>query len=65
MKTREADKDEKAAVEERPATDRHGWTQMGSGLGEHSFSGERDRPRRRFPLRASEGSSVFKLLFPG
>jgi hypothetical protein len=65
MKTREADLDEKKAVDEKQATDGHGWTQMGSGGGEDQRSGERERPRRRFGIRASEGSSVFRLLFPG
>ena len=64
MKTREAAKDEKMAVEEKQATDGHGSTQMNSTVGEHPISVERARPRRRFLLRASEGSSVFKLLFP-
>ena len=64
MKTREADVDEKKAADEKQATDNHGWTRMGSG-GEDRVSGEGERPRRRFPIRASEGSSVFRLLFPG
>jgi len=65
MKTREADVDERKAAEEKQATNEQGWTRMGSGVGEDHVSGEKERSRRRFPIRASEGSSVFKLLFPG
>ena len=65
MRTRETDGDEKKAAEEKRTTDEHGWTRLGGGVGEGRRSGERERPRRRFGIRASEGSSVFKLLFPG
>ena len=65
MKTREADVDEKKAVEEKRTTDEPGWTRMENGVGGHPISVESARPRKRFPIRASEGSSVFKLLFPG
>jgi hypothetical protein len=64
MKTRENLKDEHTAVEGKQATDGHRWTQMESAGGEDRQSVDRAQPRNPFRIRASEGSSVFNLLFP-
>jgi hypothetical protein len=63
-KTRKPDQDDKTAVEQKQATDEHRWTQMKSAPGGDHHSGDSAHPRKLFPIRASEGSSVFNLLFP-
>jgi hypothetical protein len=65
MKTGKLQKDDKMAIEEKRATDGHRWPQMEGAEGGHPPAVDSAPPRRRFTLRASEGSSVFKLLFPG
>jgi hypothetical protein len=64
MKTRETQKDEEMAVEEKQATDGHRWTQMKSAAAGERHSDDSGQPRKPFRIRASEGSSVFNFLFP-
>ena len=65
MKTRKPVMDQATAVEEKQTTEEQRWTRAESGAGRDAHSGEPARPRKPFPIRASEGSSVFRLLFPG
>jgi hypothetical protein len=65
MKTRVAHKDERTAIEEKKATEEHRRTQMESAAGGRPISEESAKPRKLFGMRVSQGSSVFKLLFPG
>jgi len=64
MKTHELHQDEKTELEETRTTEEHRWTQMERTAGARHESSDGAPARKRFPIRASEGSSIFKLLFP-
>lgn len=65
MKTRKLVMDQATAVEEKQTTEEPSAARIESAAGGDPHSGEPARPRKHFPIRASEGSSVFRLLFPG
>ena len=65
MKTRELNKDGKMEIKEKRSTDERRWTRMQGAIGEPPPSRDKGEPRKLFGIRASQGSSVFKLLFPG
>jgi hypothetical protein len=64
MKTREQQMDKRTEAEGKQATDGHRWTQIKSAEGGDRHSDDSALSRKPFRIRASEGSSVFNLLFP-